>query len=71
MRSFFIGLGSEVPNVLLLFLLYNRLLVVLQSLMHLLCLLSLFLLLLLSLAVPEVKGHLHSLQQGVDLIGGQ
>ena len=71
MRSFFIGLGSEVPNVLLLFLLYTRLLVVLQSLMHLLCLLSLFLLLLLSLAVPEVQGHLHSLQHGVDFIGGQ
>ena len=28
-------------------------------------------LLLLSLAIPEVKGHLHSLQQGVDFIGGQ
>ena len=57
--------------MLRLYLLYSRLLLVLAALMHLLCLLSLFLLLLLPLAVSDVYGHLHSLQQGVDFIGGQ
>ena len=70
-RGLFKGLRSEMPSVLLLLLLYSKLLMVLRSLMYLLCLLSLFLLLLLPLAVSDVNGHLHSLQQGVDFIGGQ
>jgi hypothetical protein len=57
--------------VLRLYFLYSRLLLVLKALMHILCLLSLFLLLLLSFAFSDVNGHLHSLQQGVDFIGGQ
>ena len=65
------GLRSEVPIVLSLYLLYHRLLLVLKALMYLLCLLSLFLLLLLPLAVSDVNSHLHSLQQGVNFIGGQ
>ena len=71
MWGLFKGLLSEVSNVLRLFLLYSRPLVVFQSLMHLRCSLSLLLLLLFPLAVSDVNGHLHSLQQGVDFIGGQ
>ena len=71
MRRLFKGLRSKVPIVLRLYLLYSRLLLVIKALMHLLCLLSLFLLLLLPLAVSDVNGHLHSLQHGVDFIGGQ
>ncbi len=71
MGGFLEGLQSEVPVVLRLYFLYSRLLLVLKALMHILCLLSLFLLLLLPLAVSDVDGHLHSLQQGVDFIGGQ
>ena len=70
-RGLFKGLRSEMPSVLLLLLLYSKLLMVLRSLMYLLCLLSLFLLLLLPITFSDVHGHLHSLQHGVNFIGGQ
>ncbi len=72
MWGLFEGLRSKVPTVLLLlFLLFSSLLVVLQSLTHHLCLLSLFLLLLLSLAVSDVKGQLLALLLGVVDLGSQ